>query len=175
MGTYIPLKLNINPKGSRPTELNVYAPSKFNFTADCLISGPPEVISCQPDKPLFGREKAVLTLTDEGLVDPPENLRINVLTPESTPKNADWLLDGIFTVNDMQVGWGEDKDGIQIYQMRDTSVMYAGATGILSEFAVWFYNVEELEAGWIYGSSSNSVWIRLLEIQPDIPTGWRGR
>merc|ERR1712139_131721 len=57
--------------------------------------------------------------------------------------------DGIFTVNDAQVGWGEDRDGIQIYQMRDTSVMYAGATGILSEFAVWFYNVEELEAGGI--------------------------
>jgi hypothetical protein len=147
--TFIPLKLNINPKGSRPTELNVYAPSKFNFTADCLLSGPPEVISCQPDKALFGREKAVLTLTDDGLVDPPDNLRIRVLTPESTPKNADWLLDGIFAVNDAQVGWGEDKDGIQIYQMRDTSVMYAGATGILSEFAVWFYNVEELEAGGI--------------------------
>jgi hypothetical protein len=147
--TFIPLKLNINPKGSRPTELNVYAPSKFNFTQDCLISGPPEVISCQPDKPLFGREKAVLTLTDDGLVDPPDNLRIRVLTPESTPKNADWLLDGIFTVNDAQVGWGEDKNGIQIYQMRDTSVMYAGATGILSEFAVWFYNVEELKAGGI--------------------------
>jgi hypothetical protein len=147
--TLIPLKLNINPKGSRPTELNVYAPSKFNFTADCLISGPPEVITCQPDKPLFGREKAVLTLTDDGLVDPPDNLRIRVLTPESTPKNADWLLDGIFAVDDTQVGWGEDKDGIQIYQMRDTSVMYAGATGILSEFAVWFYNVEELAAGGI--------------------------
>merc|ERR1711871_15202 len=70
-------------------------------------------------------------------------------TPESTPKNADWLLDGIFAVDDTQVGWGEDKDGIQIYQMRDTSVMYAGATGILSEFAVWFYNVEELAAGGI--------------------------
>ena len=82
-------------------------------------------------------------------MDPPDNLRIRVLTPESTPKNADWLLDGIFAVDDTQVGWGEDKDGIQIYQMRDTSVMYAGATGILSEFAVWFYNVEELAAGGI--------------------------
>jgi hypothetical protein len=147
--TLIPLKLNIDPKGSRPTELQVYAPAKFNFTADCLIDGPPEVVSCAPKKAIFGRETAVIVFTEDGLVEPPKNLRIQVLTSESTPQNADWLVEGIFTVNDAQVGWGEDPYGIQIYQMRDTSVMYAGATGILSEFAVWFYNVLELEAGGI--------------------------
>jgi hypothetical protein len=145
--TFIPLRLHIDPKGSRPTELQVYAPPTFNFTADCLISGPKEVLSCQPKKAIEGRETALIVLTEDGLIEPPENLRIKVKTPDGTPAEKGWLVEGIFTVSDTQVGWGEHRDGIRVYQMRDTSVVYAGATGIFSEFAVRFYNVLLLEAG----------------------------
>jgi hypothetical protein len=145
--TFIPLKLEIDPKGSFPTELQVYAPPDFNFTADCLISGPKEVISCQPKKAVEGRETAVIVLSEDGLVGPPDNLRIKVMTPNETPSNREWLLEGIFTVSDTQVGWGAHSEGIRVNQMRDTEVMYSGATGTYTEFAVKFYNALQLGAG----------------------------
>jgi len=145
--TFIPLRLDIDPKGSRPTELQVYAPPSFNFTSDCLLDGPKEVLSCQPKKAIEGRETAVIVLTEDGLIGPPDNLRIKVKTPDGTPSNREWLVEGIFTVSDTQVGWGSDSEGIRIFQMRDTSVLYAGATGIFSEFGVEFYNVLQLDAG----------------------------
>lgn len=153
--SFIHLQLDIKPYGSRPTELQVYAPPSFNFTADCLIGGPPEVLSCQPRKAIEGRETAVIVLTEDGLIERMEGpdagwaepVVIKVKTPDGTPSNREWLLEGIFTVSDTQVGWGADSEGIRIFQMRDTAVMYAGATGIFSEFGVQFYNVLQLESG----------------------------
>jgi hypothetical protein len=146
--TIVPVRLDIEPNNTRPMELRVIAPPNFNFTTPCLVDGPPEVLACTPAKPLpSGREVALIVLNEEGLISNPQNLVISVITPASTPSTRNWLIEGIFTVESKQVGWGEDEDGINIIQMPRTTVMYPGATGIGAEFAVTFSVDIPLTAG----------------------------
>jgi len=136
--------LVIDPHLSIPTEFRIVAPKGFNFTsADCLVSGYPDIVDCKPGQPIAdGRSVAVLTTVDTGIRSVPPNLRIRVTTPKATPMNKAWFVEGLDVLKEKQLGWGEAA-GFDIKNMSDITVTYPGIPGELG-MMVWRFRTEVL-------------------------------
>jgi len=90
------VKIDLDPKGSAPTELKVVLPPLFNFTDQCLVSGFPVFTACIPMRALDdGRQVATLQIEDAGLLAPAKDLRIRVRTPDKTPPTRAWFIEGL--------------------------------------------------------------------------------
>jgi len=140
----IVVKIDLDPKGSAPTELKVVLPPLFNFTDNCLVSGMPVFTACVPKRALDdGRQVASIQIEDAGLIAPAKDLRIRVRTPDKTPPTRAWFIEGLDVWDlDKQVGWAEDREGFPVKQMMGTSFVYPGTPNVEYQYMVWRFTTE---------------------------------
>uniref|UniRef100_A0A7S1A1Q2 Uncharacterized protein n=1 Tax=Noctiluca scintillans TaxID=2966 RepID=A0A7S1A1Q2_NOCSC len=130
----------------RPDLLTLVAPIGFSFPDQCLYAGGNAITSCIPGKFTAERNTATLipsydSLTGNSIL----GLFVYVITPQNTPADPSWQLEG--TISGEQVAWGEDSSGLVVMQMSDTSVLYAGVPEINARVAVTFRTRVTLDAG----------------------------
>jgi hypothetical protein len=85
---------------------------------------------------MAGRATALLQAREDGL-QYPVTVKMKLNTPESTPKTTAWFLEAKDAF-DTQIGWGEDESGFKIVQMPESTVLYTGVPGTLSELTLGF-------------------------------------
>eukprot|EP00397_Hematodinium_sp_SG-2012_P005018 GEMP01005035.1.p1 GENE.GEMP01005035.1~~GEMP01005035.1.p1 ORF type:complete len:731 (+),score=154.13 GEMP01005035.1:195-2387(+) len=145
----IKMELTVEPNDSKPNELTIWAPPEFNFAEPCLVQPAPfDVRGCVvSQKPVAGRQKAVLQLREDGITETLTKLFIKVQTPTKTPSEKSWHIEATDSFNKDQVGWGEDvHGGFDVVQMRDTDILFPGVPGA-SQMTLKFTTVQTIEVG----------------------------
>eukprot|EP00398_MALV-I-01_sp_L67-1_P000018 gene18-57_t len=144
----IEIKLIIDPKGSRPTEITLVAPTDFIFPEDCLVDGGGEITSCNPRKAMGGRMTAMLATDEAGLSDNPDRrIVIRAVSPIRTPSSKNWFVRGIEGCLGEPVGWGEASEGFDIVPMKETKVFYAGIPQATTAMVIRFTTTEIMPIG----------------------------
>lgn len=139
--------VSFDPQSTNPDQLILVAPSGFNFTSNCLINGGPnnEVLSCTIIGDIAGRAAAKLTTVR--LSGPVEGFVLGVTTPPQSPSNPGWYVDSRDSTTGLQLGWGEDSEGITVRQMAGASVMFAGIPLYSGQMAFRFVMDNKLDTG----------------------------
>lgn len=141
----VAIELAVSLHASSPTRLTLVAPAGFRFTENCL-SGPSDVVArCSPTQ-VNDQEAAELVPIKAFFTDLQE-LSLQVRTPAAALPSSTWLLVG-WTQGEV-VGWGEDKLGIDVVQMRSVAVIYPASPDTRSELVVRLRLRDELLPGGI--------------------------
>lgn len=142
---------DVDPKYWRPTRLLLVAPPGFNFTADCLDhpgdSG--EIESCRyvgtnPGPPARAMAELIVA-SEDGLLAPPESVRIMIVAPASNPAEPSWYLR--ISNSTSELGWGEDPVGIAVRQMAGAEILYPAVPQVEGQMAFTFMTGVQVEAG----------------------------
>eukprot|EP00930_Biecheleria_cincta_P092360 TRINITY_DN8222_c0_g6_i1.p1 TRINITY_DN8222_c0_g6~~TRINITY_DN8222_c0_g6_i1.p1 ORF type:complete len:3282 (-),score=484.47 TRINITY_DN8222_c0_g6_i1:314-10159(-) len=119
--------LNIDPGGAIVRELIIIAPPGFTFDSSAGGCGD----MCLPGTKLSTTDRATASIaspTGEPLTAL-KGLRIRVLTPEQTPYDVNWFVEGRGQGVGTVTGWGEGQ-GFFVTQMKGTSVTYPAVAGV---------------------------------------------
>jgi len=137
-GAVIDVTLNINQGTAVVRDLTIIAPPRFVFPS----TGCGDM--CTPGQ-AFGqsnrRTAVIASPTGHPLLNL-NNLVIKVLTPESTPEDFKWYVEGRGQGVGTTTGWGE-APGFRISQMRGTEIRYAGVPNLQSGQMTFTFTLDQ--------------------------------
>ncbi|CAE7456905.1 unnamed protein product [Symbiodinium natans] len=140
----ISIELAASLLASSPSRLALVAPTGFRFTEDCLGGISAMVARCSPT--LINEQEAAELVPIKAFFTDVQGLSIQVRTPAKAPSQTPWLLVG-WNQGGGVVGWGEDKLGIDVLQMRSVAIMYPASPDTRSELTVRLRLRDELLPG----------------------------
>jgi len=103
-------------------------------------------VKCQRAAPIAGRESALITFRDGGLLTTSEFVKINVITPSSNAPNPTWFAQARDKMTGMELAWGLDPVGLQVRQMLGAGVIFPGIPSISGQMSFRFETNLKVEA-----------------------------
>jgi hypothetical protein len=145
----IQVEMTIDPKGLMPTEFLMVAPKDYNFTDNCLHDGGKnnEIQSCVRTTDFAGRQAAILTVKEPGLVAPVTDLVIKVVCPGRPQAETSFNLQARSAKLDSELGWGEVRHGPMVKPMPEYGVIYSGIPLKENLMVVYFRATIRLDPG----------------------------
>jgi hypothetical protein len=145
----IEVMMTIDPRGTMPTEFLMVAPDNYNFTENCLVQGGAngEIIACYRIEDVAGRQAAALVVKPPGLLKPLEDVIIAIVCPRAPQEEMAWYLQARDSQLDVELGWAEFSQGIEVKPMPFSGVIYAGDPTRLVTLVVTFQSTIRVPPG----------------------------
>merc|ERR1719161_680437 len=131
----IPVRLVVDPKRARPTDLYLVPPPSYTFPKECLAQEPNATSMVMFCTTIDRLGQQVARLKINGDLTAPLTVDILTETPFIDPERRFWYVEAV--AGSIQVGWGE-QEGFLLSPLPNIQVHYAGVAQISTAIAFSF-------------------------------------